>query len=41
MKVERYVAGKRVTLDQIKKYTIKNKVVDMAVDRVNKRENKI
>ncbi len=41
MKIERYVAGKRVTLDQIKKYTIKNKAVDMAVEKVIKRESKI
>ena len=40
MKVERYVQGKRVTLDQIKKYTIKNKTVDNMVERVIKRETR-
>ena len=40
MKVERYVQGKRVTLDQIKKYTIKNKTVDNMVERVIKRESR-
>ncbi|MDO5479435.1 MAG: hypothetical protein Q4G23_09780 [Clostridia bacterium] len=40
MKVERYVQGKKVTFDQIKKYTIKNKAVDMAVERVIRREGR-
>lgn len=40
MKVERYVQGKRVTLDQMKKYTIKNKTVDNMVERVIKRESR-
>lgn len=40
MYVERYVGGKKMTLDQMKKYTIKKKAVDMAVERVIKRESR-
>ena len=31
MRVERYVSGKKMTLDQIKKFTIKNKTVDITI----------
>ena len=40
MKVERYVGGKKLSLDQIKKYTVKNKTVDMMFERVVKREGR-
>lgn len=40
MKVERYVNGKRITFDQMKRYTVKNKSVDAAIERVMKREGK-
>lgn len=40
MKIERYVNGKRITFDQIKRYTVKNKSIDAAVERVIKREAK-
>ena len=38
MKVERYVGGKKLSLDQIKKYTVKNKTVDMVFERVVNRK---
>ena len=40
MKIERYVNGKRITFDQIKRYTIKNKTVDATVERVIRREGR-
>lgn len=40
MHVERYVNGKKVTLDQMKKYTFKNKTVDTLVERVIRREER-
>lgn len=40
VKVERYVGGKKLSLEQIKKYTVKNKTVDMLFERVVKRESR-
>lgn len=40
MKIERYVNGKKITFDQMKRYTVKNKTVDAMVERVVKRESK-
>lgn len=40
MKIERYVNGKKITFDQMKRYTVKNKTVDAMVERVIKRESK-
>ena len=40
LKIERYVNGKKITFDQMKRYTVKNRTVDAAVERVIKRESR-
>ena len=37
---QRYVNGKKITFDQMKRYTVKNRTVDAAVERVIKRESR-
>ncbi|MDP4133923.1 MAG: hypothetical protein Q8882_07920 [Bacillota bacterium] len=39
MKIERYIDGKKVTLDQLKKHSFNNRVIDRTIERVSRRED--